>query len=153
VTKSKTTILTQIKTLPNVIQQIIFEYDDTYRKKFNGLIWGIKKMFEPEYPLQFKKKYQKFFGYIGSYAIVHQTYRDDIRISSIQPEYDGGCNSVLYRPHKILLFMEESDNRENFYDDDLWRRCRNLYNRITEACYGFDFDDDSNSESEQDHDF
>jgi len=123
------------------IQQIIFEFDPTYRDVFDKVVKEMNTILEGKKELQFKKKYQNIFG-DSSYGIVHRTESEygHIRVALIQPQYEG-CNSVLLTPFKVLLFMKISNSRNIHtnelivYDDYEWDNFHQLHVRIVEIMY------------------
>jgi hypothetical protein len=100
--------------LPIVLIRIVNEYlQDRWKKKFNLVMKQILDTMNPLNNLQAKKKYKFIFG--GVYRQAHRIYRefeDDIRIASLEPEYEG-LNSVLLSPYKLLLSFKV------FYYEDL----------------------------------
>lgn len=128
--------------LPREISCIINEYlQHAYRILFDRVIKTINDMtFNKEgfycsnkLVLRFKPKYAKIIGK-GTYAIVHRTYNDGIRIGSIQPHYEG-VNSILLNPIKILLYMRLYDNDQDEYDDADWEMFFAYYVGIEEVRY------------------
>jgi hypothetical protein len=158
---------TKFLQLPTDIQIMIYEYDPTYRDAFDRVVGEMNAMlgthnsilFDSRFhtQLQFKRRYQGVLG-SGGYGRVHRTYDDDIRVASIEPEYEG-CNSVLLTAPKVLLWMKISDlrnihsNELVIYDDSVWERFHNLQSDLESAVYDQDSDEDSDDEdSDEDSD-
>lgn len=105
IVKKTTSILSEmLSVLPSDLQNIVFSYDDTYKRNYNMIISEIQRMLSLENCLEFKQKY-KCLGLNSWYLIVHIINGEHIRVASYTPEYEG-CNSLLLRPYQLLLNMK-----------------------------------------------
>jgi hypothetical protein len=146
-----------MRKLPVEIQQLVYEFDPTYHIVFDKVMQDLKKILARHTQLQFKKKYQRIFG-SSAYAMVHRTCAGHIRVASIEREYEG-CNSVLLEVHKVLLFMQVSDERYDcscrdcpnngkliVYAENDWERFHSLQGRIEDAIYENEYENEEDSE-------
>jgi hypothetical protein len=158
--------------LPVEIEQLIYEFDPTFRIVFNCTIQAMNRLVKrpPDcvwcdkhytgQELKFKNKYRRFYG-DGTYAIVHNNERVQspsdcyIRISSVRPqcEFDGMYNSIFLQSFKILLMMKESRNpRYNDLDFKLFYTCQNQTRMMVNRIYS-ESSDEEEDEEEEDGDF
>jgi len=137
-----------VKLLPNGVKQIINEFlQHKHRKSYDETISYIQLMLTKNQEMEFKKPYQKFFG-INRYSIYGKTHLDHYRIGSIEPQYYGS-NSILFRPHKILLWMRTTRNECYCCCD--FTKFQEFNNRVEELTYEIfldDSDDDNQGESD-----
>lgn len=167
-TKPKTPFLFGVR-LPVEIEQLIYEFDPTFRIVFKCTIQTMNRLVktppdcvwcDKHYTgteLKFKNKYRRFYG-DGTYAVVHNNERIQspsdcyIRVSSVRPqcEFDGMYNSIFLQSSKILLMMEESRNsRYNDLDFKLFYTCQNQTRLMVNRIYSESSDDEEDEEKDE----
>ena len=118
--------------LPHELMAIINELlQQEWRDKYDIVVQQIKDVLDKDSDLKPKRKYIFLLG-TSAYRQYHRTWHDDIRIASIYPQYEG-CNSIVLRPHKLLLAMGVCRCRH--YDEEDYRRFSLFHTDIEEAMY------------------
>jgi hypothetical protein len=106
--------------LPLEVEQLIYEFDPTFRIVFDSLVQTMNRLvlrdatLQPE--LQFKKKFRHIGGkYNNSYRIVYDKYCPCgyFRIASVYVIGDCGFGTLLLKASVILMTMEEKNQIKN----------------------------------------
>lgn len=93
--------------LPPELHQQVFEFDPTYSEIFARVLNEIKFLLSQLQELQFKSKYEKFFGRGVCYAhSSRMTYLEQFRVTSIRMCHDYHSNSIALWAYQVLLFMK-----------------------------------------------
>ena len=92
--------------LPLEIQRHVYELDPTYRELFDAVVVEMKRLLSTNEELEFKKKYQRFFG-CDTYAHVGgPTSYDTYRVASISMYGDWSTNSIEFPARKVFMYMQ-----------------------------------------------
>lgn len=106
----------QFERLPLEIQQYVLEFDPTHREKFDRVVNEMKTLLSTLQELEFKPKYQKFFGQASYAHVTCATYGGNYRLASVEMQNDYFSNSIEFTAQKVLLYMKLG--RSNHDDDD-----------------------------------
>jgi len=130
--------LEKIRSLPIELQQLIYEFDDTYKNIYSeNIVTYIKKMFNENTNLLFKLKYQGLFGNTA-YFVYEKNFDEFARVVSCYERFDTLPNSILLKLYQVPLIMK-IDGKQYYNTSDV-KRMRD-YLMLTQNLYYDEFDD------------